>query len=236
MSYIGESCSVCGALYGDGVGWVMDRNDRGEIEHTCPECWERAWINQSCDVCGLPTDDEGAGWITLGTGDDPLDREHHYCPVCAELVCPELFYIQWIRADLRARGNPERWSTWMAPYEDRADAEASMALLRRHPRVLLIEEVSSAPIVRIKRWFRARALPRLGRADRWAEFRGSQNFRGEEFDVIGDAEVIYRVVSTSELRAEGEDVLRAAKEQAFAAVGPRGSRIRDASEDEEFDA
>jgi hypothetical protein len=54
-----------------------------------------------------------------------------YCPECARQEWPELFFVQFRAADPSELPEEPVWRSWMSAFEDRGDAEASMASLEQ---------------------------------------------------------------------------------------------------------
>jgi RNA polymerase-binding transcription factor DksA len=74
-----------------------------------------------------------------------------YCPDCAQHEWPELFFVQFRAADPSElpKGSEHVWHTWLSAFEDRGDAEASMASLKGGmPRMDYVSARNDPPVRR----------------------------------------------------------------------------------------
>jgi hypothetical protein len=132
----------------------------------------------------------------------------------------EVFFVQMAEIDTEAPDRPAHWTTQSEfSYEDRAQAEHFLALIEPLLNPSAGEEMSPHLRERVEQWLRekeAEAEARMTSLDRLR--RRVDEIRQRLYLYLVDppqsVERIFRVVSSTELRSEGEDALRQAEQAA----------------------
>jgi hypothetical protein len=132
----------------------------------------------------------------------------------------DVFFVQMAEVDTEASDRPIRWRTQsLFNYEDRAQAEHSLALIKRLFRPSAGQEMSPHLRERLERWVRekdAESEARMTWLDR-LQRRVDELRQRLYLYLVGPprpVERVFRVVSSTELRSEGEHALRQAEQAA----------------------